>query len=169
LRLRLFSSSRDSISALPPAAQERTLLPLLQTTVAAADGNLLAVEHWRRTMHSLGSTAPADQLLPLVLWDVFDTLLGDNSPRLSAGQQLRPLLHEAAPQPQPRTTSERPHLPESAVEDMSHGDLARIISMLLSCRWRMTQLRSWHLSSRHTAHAWQAQDPVEASAAGLDI
>jgi hypothetical protein len=55
---------RDSISTLPPAPQERTLLPLPQTTVASADGNLLAAERWRRTLHSLGSTAPADQLLP---------------------------------------------------------------------------------------------------------
>jgi hypothetical protein len=59
-----FEQLKDSISALPPAAQERTLLPLLQSTVAAADSNLLAVEHWRRTIHSLGSTAPADHLLP---------------------------------------------------------------------------------------------------------
>jgi hypothetical protein len=89
---------KDGISALPAAAQERSLLPLLQTTVAAANGNVLAVEHWRRTFHSLGSTAPADQLLPQNLWEVFATLLRNN--RLSAEQErdLRrwsPLLHEA--------------------------------------------------------------------------
>jgi hypothetical protein len=90
---------RDSISTLPPAAQERTLLPLLQTTVATANGNLLAAERWRRTLHSLGSTAPADQLLPLVLWDIIDRLLAVEGNMLSAEQQhsvrhWSPLLHE---------------------------------------------------------------------------
>jgi hypothetical protein len=108
-----FEQLKDSISALPAADQGRTLLPLLQTTVAAADGNLLAVDHWRRTLHSLGSTAPVDQLLPLVLWDVMDTLLGDDSPMLSAGQQLdlrrfSPLLPEAL-----RPTSAPHYLRES--------------------------------------------------------
>jgi hypothetical protein len=133
-----FEQLKDSISALPAADQGGTLLQLLQTTVAAADGNLLAVEHWRRTIHSLDSTAPVDQLLPLVLWDVMDTLLGDNSPMLSAGQQLdlrrfSPLLQpNPAPQPQRRTTSERPRLPGCAAEGWYRVDLART-SIPLSC------------------------------------
>jgi hypothetical protein len=76
---------KDSISALPAAIHERTLLPLLQTTGTAANGSLLAAAHWRRTLHSLGSTAPADHLQPQVLWGIVDLLLHDN--RLSAGQE----------------------------------------------------------------------------------
>ena len=65
--------------------------------MAAANGNVLAVEHSRRTFHSLGSTTPADQLLPQILWEVVAMLLHDG--RLSAEQERAllcwsPLLHE---------------------------------------------------------------------------
>ena len=131
---------KDDISAMRAAAQERTLLPLLQTTVAAADGNLLAAEQWRRTLYSLGSTAPADQLLPQVLWGVIDTLLGDDSPRLSAGQQrdlrrFSPLLHEAL----------RPSL--SAALPASVHDF---LEALLKARLMLTMLASsTYLSAAH--------------------
>lgn len=113
---------RASLNATPDAAHERTLLPLLESTEAASNGNRLAVAHWRRTVHSLGSTAPADQLLPDVLWPVATELLDGGV--LSAAQersfwQCSPLLYEAL----------RPSLGAAALDQGVGGFLAALLKV----------------------------------------
>jgi hypothetical protein len=72
LTLDAYEQLKDSISALPDDTPTRTLL---QAAEAAGDSDMLAVEPWRQITHSLGSTAPADQLLPVVLCGIIDALL----------------------------------------------------------------------------------------------
>jgi hypothetical protein len=89
---------KDSVSALPEHTPARTPLLLLQSTETAGNRNLLAVEPWRRILHSLGSTAPADQLLPIALCGIVDALLAGSMlsiARERSLQQQSPLLYAA--------------------------------------------------------------------------
>lgn len=86
----------ETLESLPDGAPERSLLPFLSETEAGDGDQLLAPPKWRSLLRCLGTTAPAIQLLPSVLWVVADELL--NSKQLSQQSQeslldLSPVLH----------------------------------------------------------------------------
>jgi hypothetical protein len=77
--------------------REATIAPFLAESVAGADGRLLATPQCRPLLRSLGTTAPAIQLMPCVLWQVALDL--KVSKRLSfqaeaSLQRYSPLLHD---------------------------------------------------------------------------
>jgi hypothetical protein len=76
--------------------REATIAPFLAESVAGADGKLLAAPQCRPLLRSLGTTAPAIQLMPCALWQVDLEL--KNSKRLSFQAEASlwrysPLLH----------------------------------------------------------------------------
>lgn len=93
-----------------PDAPEASVAPFLSMTVDGADGKLLAAPACRPLLRSLGTTAPAIQLLPEVLWDVARDLCTHAKLSFEAEASLQhysPLLHKFL----------EPHLTSTAVPD----------------------------------------------------
>lgn len=75
---------------------EQTLRPFLRETAAGSADALLAAAKWRPLLRCLGTTAPAIQLLPSILWPAARELLASKKLSSAAeGDMLRfsPLLH----------------------------------------------------------------------------
>jgi len=75
---------------------EHTLLPFLRETAAGDGDKLLAAAQWQPLLRCLGTTAPAIQLLPSILWDAARELVTTKKLTSAAeGNVLRysPLLH----------------------------------------------------------------------------
>lgn len=92
--LQAFQALRDEAAD----AAEASLLPFLSETVAAAAAGdkLLAPAKWRQLLQVLGTTAPAIQLLPFVLWDAAEQLLTQRQLSCDAEtavHRFSPVLH----------------------------------------------------------------------------
>jgi len=99
---------------------EHTLLPFLRETAAGDGDGLLAAAQWQPLLRCLGTTAPAIQLLPSILWDAARELVTTKKLTSAAeGNVLRysPLLHGFL----------RPYLGAPECD----GDILRFVTSLL--------------------------------------